>query len=119
MNTLDVAKLKTIGLDKLDGELELFLSTDGKHTVNIRTTTDKEVSVQKAMELYDFIKEIYGTKQAQAKSEYSKPTEDQLNSESFCPVHKVEMRKYEKNGKSWYSHNLDGVWCNGGKKYEK
>ena len=33
-----------------------------------------------------------------------------------CPIHQAEMKKFEKNGKSWYSHKLDdGSWCNGGK----
>jgi hypothetical protein len=34
-----------------------------------------------------------------------------------CPLHHIEMKHFEKNGKSWYSHKLDdGSWCNGGKK---
>ena len=35
----------------------------------------------------------------------------------LCPIHQVEMKHFEKNNKSWYSHKLDdGSWCNGGKK---
>lgn len=31
-----------------------------------------------------------------------------------CPIHKCSMRKYEKDGRSWYSHHLDdGRWCRG------
>jgi hypothetical protein len=34
-----------------------------------------------------------------------------------CPVHNVEMRRFEKEGKIWYSHKTDdGAWCNGKKK---
>ena len=34
----------------------------------------------------------------------------------MCPIHQCEMRRYEKDGKSWYSHKLeDGKWCRGKK----
>ena len=34
---------------------------------------------------------------------------------AWCPIHKVYMTKREKNGKVWYSHKVDGKWCNNGK----
>lgn len=34
-------------------------------------------------------------------------------SENFCPIHEVEMKRWEKNGKVWYSHKVDGEWCTG------
>lgn len=38
-------------------------------------------------------------------------------SESWCPIHKIEMKKYEKEGRSWYSHMVSkGNWCNGKEK---
>jgi hypothetical protein len=45
----------------------------------------------------------------------SNPTaKDQENGkESFCPIHKVEMKLWKKNGRSWYSHKVDGSWCKG------
>ncbi len=37
------------------------------------------------------------------------------NSDSFCPIHQVEMKLWEKRNKTWYSHKTpDGRWCNGG-----
>lgn len=31
-----------------------------------------------------------------------------------CPIHKVPMKRYEKNGQAWYSHKApDGSWCRG------
>lgn len=31
-----------------------------------------------------------------------------------CPIHKCEMRRYEKDGKSWFSHKTEeGAWCCG------
>ena len=30
-----------------------------------------------------------------------------------CPIHKCDMRKYEKDGKTWWAHKTDdGAWCN-------
>ena len=31
-----------------------------------------------------------------------------------CPIHNCQMKRYEKEGKAWYSHKLDdGSWCYG------
>ncbi len=38
----------------------------------------------------------------------------QATSEAWCPLHEIEMRKWSKNGKIWYSHKtVDGSWCSG------
>lgn len=31
----------------------------------------------------------------------------------FCNVHHVEMKKWQKKDKIWYSHKVDGLWCRG------
>ena len=34
----------------------------------------------------------------------------------MCPIHKVPMREWKKDSRTWYSHKLeDGSWCKGGK----
>jgi hypothetical protein len=34
-----------------------------------------------------------------------------------CPIHKCDMRKFEKDGKTWWSHKAeDNSWCNGKRK---
>jgi hypothetical protein len=39
------------------------------------------------------------------------------NNGHVCSVHNVEMRRFEKEGRVWYSHKTDeGGWCNGKKK---
>ena len=36
-----------------------------------------------------------------------------------CPIHKCNMRRYEKDGKSWFSHRADdGSYCYGKNKQE-
>ena len=37
----------------------------------------------------------------------------------LCPIHQAEMKKREKDGKTWYSHRLeDGGWCRCGQQKE-
>ena len=31
----------------------------------------------------------------------------------LCPIHQTAMRRWEKDGKVWYSHKVDGQWCKG------
>jgi hypothetical protein len=32
----------------------------------------------------------------------------------YCEKHKTQLRRYEKDGKTWYSHRTpDGSWCKG------
>lgn len=31
---------------------------------------------------------------------------------AYCPVHNVQTFKKERNGKTWYSHQHEGEWCN-------
>jgi hypothetical protein len=33
--------------------------------------------------------------------------------ENICPIHQCEMKRWEKNGKIWYSHKTDDGWCTG------
>jgi hypothetical protein len=33
-----------------------------------------------------------------------------------CPIHQCDMKRYEKEGRTWFSHKLeDGSWCRGRK----
>jgi hypothetical protein len=32
---------------------------------------------------------------------------------TWCPIHEVEMKKWSKNGKVWYSHKTEEGWCTG------
>ena len=55
---------------------------------------------------------IYGKNANQERSAIGSkaPEEDDP---SWCPVHNLKMTKYEKEGRSWYSHQVDGEWCRG------
>ena len=32
---------------------------------------------------------------------------------AWCPIHQCEMKRWDKNGRVWYSHKVDGEWCSG------
>lgn len=96
-----------------DYTMEIWLSTDGKHTVKTASSTPEgnKKALEVAIATYDQIVAKYGTKQAQAVKEYSKE-----KGGGWCDIHSVQMKKYTKNGRSWYSHMVsEGEWCNGGK----
>lgn len=31
----------------------------------------------------------------------------------ICPIHNIEMQKWSKNGRTWYSHRWEDGWCQG------
>lgn len=34
----------------------------------------------------------------------------------WCPIHQCELKRFEKDGRSWYSHKTDDGWCRGKQK---
>ena len=32
---------------------------------------------------------------------------------SYCPIHQCSMRKWEKDGRVWFSHKVGDEWCTG------
>jgi hypothetical protein len=35
------------------------------------------------------------------------------NNPAWCPIHEVEMKRWQKEGRAWYSHKTNDGWCNG------
>ena len=35
------------------------------------------------------------------------------NHASWCPIHNVEMKRWEKDGRVWFSHKAGDEWCSG------
>jgi len=67
-------------------ELEVILSTDGKHTVITRTKTkvDRKEALTYQQKLFDRILERYGTKQGTAVKEYKKAESEMGGAELTC-----------------------------------
>jgi len=36
-----------------------------------------------------------------------------VETDQKCPIHDVPMRKFEKDGRVWFSHKADDGWCSG------
>jgi len=91
-------------------EFELFLSTDGKHTVHIKADTKegRKKALAVATETYDYIKTRYGTKQGQAVREYSKNGESKPD-QSTCSHENIKFAqsKTEKNPGRWFKSCKD------------
>lgn len=68
---LDEAKMET--LPEGDFEGELFLSTDGKNTVHVKSDTKegRKAALLWAKEVYERLKESYGTKQELSNKVYN------------------------------------------------
>ena len=85
--------------------LELFLSTDGKHTVHVTVDAPeaRREAVKKAMEFYDYVVARFGTKQAQAVREYGKNGEQKPDQKTCKHVNvKFAQSKTEKNPGRWF-----------------
>jgi hypothetical protein len=59
-----------------------------------------------------------GSRQVDSKTDEGKKDDAQRNGSgkdnpSWCPVHQCEMKRWDKDGRVWYSHKVDGGWCNG------
>lgn len=92
-------------------DFELWLSTDGKHTVKVaaKTHEGKKKALKVATETYDYILTRYGTKQGQAVKEYGKengakpPTVTVVNPETCTHVEvKFAQSHTEKNPNRWF-----------------
>ncbi|MEK6879065.1 MAG: hypothetical protein AABY22_05625 [Nanoarchaeota archaeon] len=89
-------------------EGEIFLSTDGKNTVHVKalTTEGRKASLIWAKTVYDRLIFRYGTKQAQAKREYS-------DEEKCETCNSLAVKKSgEKNGRKW-----TGIFCQTNKEH--
>ena len=85
---------------KGDFKLIIFLSTDGKHTVNVEVfdPESRHQAVKKAMEMYDYIVARYGTKQAQAVREYAKENGNEKVDQESCPHTQFKFFEVKKDG---------------------
>jgi len=103
--------------NETDYKLSLFLSSDGKHTVNVEVIKpeSRREAVEKAVEVYDFIIKKYGTKQAQAVKEYGngqstmqKYDNDQAKQDACSHTNiKFVQSKTEKNPGKWFKSCID------------
>jgi len=39
--------------------------------------------------------------------------QDGNSGKTICPIHKIEMTRWSKNGRTWFAHRWQDGWCNG------
>jgi hypothetical protein len=93
---------------------EVWLSTDGKHSVHCVADTPegRREAMRVATQEYDYILERYGTKQAQAVKEYGKGNGDakpeQVNQDTCKHINvRFAQSKTEKNPGRWFKSCAD------------
>jgi hypothetical protein len=108
--------------------IELFLSTDGKHTVHVTAETPAEMAilVPEAKALYQDVLHTYGTKaemwgevmngngQAPAGKRVDTVQEAPALYAPVCPVHQKQMvLRTGRRGQFWscHTHFTNGEWC--------
>ena len=53
------------------------------------------------------------TESKPAEGEKEDVKSDGKDNPAWCPIHQCEMKRWDKNGRVWYSHKVDGEWCGG------
>ena len=91
-----------------------YISPDGfSCQITLRGENGKEV-LEKAKSAITWLQEQgcqpYGN--YQSNNGNGKSNHDD-HASSWCPIHNVEMKRWEKNGKAWYSHKTNDGWCSG------
>ena len=104
--------------------MELFLSSDGKHTVHVTGEGADELfnALPQAKMLYEAVVKAYGSKVSGPKRGTEKREKEGGNGHDsdhgeapLCPVHKTPMAYREgKYGAFWScpTKTSDGGWCN-------
>ena len=57
-----------------------------------------------------------GTRQVESKGNEGKKDDVLSNgtdNPAWCPIHQCKMKRWDKDGRVWYSHKADGEWCRG------
>ena len=78
-----------------DFEGEVYLSTDGKNTVHIKSSTKdgRRAGLSWAKAVYDRLRNTYGTKQSQSVREYAKEGQPDLGRCKICNTPNILSKK--------------------------
>lgn|SRR3990167_4147344 len=98
-------------MEEVAYKLQLFLSTDGKHTVHVETDVmankeERKKAIADAMKLYNFVKGMYGTKADMWEGKIGKqPAQATIQPQKVCSLCGSPMEYKEgfskKTNKPW------------------
>ena len=97
--------------------IELYLSSDGKHTVHVAAETAEEMHalLPQAKRLYEAVVQTYGTKaQMWQRSDGERHDREAHPEAPVCPMHGVPMAyRHGRRGPFWScpTRQEDGSWC--------
>ena len=85
--------------------------------LTLRSDNGKEL-LEKADHALTYLREqgcipFFGYSRGNSYQEDNNNHSNNKDGSNWCPIHEVEMRRWEKNGKVWYSHKVDNKWCYG------
>jgi hypothetical protein len=99
-----------------------YITTDGfTCQLTLRAESGKEL-LEKANSALAYLREqgcipFFGYSRGnggqESESNHESHVETSTNDNHLCPIHEVEMKKWEKDGKVWYSHKTENGWCTG------
>lgn len=78
--------INDVSIPEGEFESELFISTDGKHTIKVKATTNegRRSGARYAQNMYKWLVQTYGSKQSYASKEYKKADEEQKKDKKDC-----------------------------------
>jgi hypothetical protein len=84
----------------------------GKELLEKATSAMEYLREQGCIPVYGYSKGNSDYQERESKSEQQSDKSTNGNS-SWCPIHEINMKLWQKNGKAWYSHKTDEGWCCG------
>lgn len=83
----------------------------------LRAENGKEL-IERANSALDFLREqgcipFFGYQRDNGNQRETKEMSDSNNESSWCSLHEQELKRWQKNGKVWYSHKTPEGWCYG------
>ena len=95
-----------------------YISPDGfTCQLTLRAETGREL-LERANGALAFLRE-HGCIPSNGYSKQQESEHNQVNNQSsnkddtWCSIHNVEMKRWEKDGRVWYSHKNGDGWCSG------
>jgi hypothetical protein len=101
-----------------------YVTTEGfEYQLTLRGESGQEV-LEKANSAIEYLLSIGCAPVANRYSSYVKPSTstpangnststNRGNQASWCPIHNMEMKRWEKDGRVWFSHKVGDEWCSG------
>jgi ribonucleotide reductase alpha subunit len=104
------ASWNTRYVDSNGFECQITLRGESGSELLVKATIAIEYLLKNGCTPYTYYRN--GSRQVESKPDESKKDEVNSNSKdnlAWCPIHQCEMRRWDKNGRVWYSHKVNGI----------